>query len=119
MLRGPPIALSDAAEQRLRAQFAPEDRAEARRMLEHECGGIMEMFGSMPADYDRVRFAAMKASHSRIEGLRRALAQAQTDWRDLLVEVGFAQSATEHTRWLVPGSVEEQQALQRWARARK
>ena len=112
--RRPFIALSEAVEQRLRAQFAPEERAEARRQLEHDCGSNIDDFGPSPADYDRLRFAAMKASCSRIEGLRWALAMAKTDWRDLLVHAGFAQDATEHTRWLVPGSADEQQALQRW-----
>lgn len=112
--RRPPISLSEAAEQRLRAQFAPEERAEVRRLLEHECGSNIDDFGSTPAAYDRLRFAAMKASRSRIEGLRWALAKGKTDWRDLMVEAGFAEDASEHTRWLVPGSEEEQLALRRW-----
>lgn len=114
MQRASPVALSDDAEQRLRAQFAPEERAEARHLLEHECGNNLEDFGPAPADYDRLRFAAMKASRGRIEGLRWALAMGKTDWRDLLVEAGFGDDATAHFRWMVPGSVEEQQALQRW-----
>lgn len=108
------MALSDAAEQRLRAQFAPEERAEARRLLVHHCGANIDGFGPDPSGYDRLRFAAMKASYGRIEGLRRALALAQADWRDLLVEAGFADDASLHTRWLEPGSTEEHRALERW-----
>lgn len=114
MQRASPVALSDAAEQRLRAQFAPEEQAEARRLLEHECGNNIDDFGPAPADHDRLRFAAMKASRSRIEGLHWALAMAKADWRDLLVEAGFADDPRAHLRWMVPGSAEEQQALQRW-----
>jgi hypothetical protein len=110
-----PIALTADAERRVQAVYAPEERAEARRMLELDCGSAVESgWGKEPAAYDRVRFAAMKASFGRLEGLRRAIALAQVDWRDLLVEAGFAHDATEHTRWLVPGSPEEQRALDRW-----
>lgn len=110
----PPIPLSDGAEQRLLLVFAPEERREARRMLVYECGAGIEAWGSEPSAYDRLRFAAMKASFGRIEGLRRAIALAQTDWRDLFVEAGFAQDAKEHERWLVPGSVAAMRAERRW-----
>ncbi len=109
-----PIALSEAAEQRLQLVFAPEERREARRMLEYECGAGIERWGDDPSAYDRLRFAAMKASFGRIEGLRRAIALAQTDWRDLFMEAGFGHDAREHERWLVPGSDDALQAERRW-----
>lgn len=109
-----PIELSEAAECRLQLVFAPEERAEARRMLVYECGGGIERWGDDPSAYDRLRFAAMKASFGRIEGLRRAIALAQTDWRDLFVEAGFAHDAREHERWLVPGSADALRAERRW-----
>ena len=109
-----PIALSEAAEQRLQLVFAPEERREARRMLVYECGAGIEQWGSDPAAYDRLRFAAMKASFGRIEGLRRAIAIAQTDWRDLFMEAGFGHDAREHERWLVPGSADALRAERRW-----
>jgi len=109
-----PIALSDAAEQRLQVAFAPEERREARRMLVYECGAGIEHWGSDPSAYDRLRLAAMKASQGRIEGLRWAIAMAQKDWRDLLVHAGFADNARAHERWLVPGSEEAVLAERRW-----
>lgn len=110
-----PIPLSADAERRLLAVYAPEERREARRMLEFSCGSAVESgWGREPAAYDRVRFAAMQFSYGRIEGLVYAITLAQTDWRDLLVQAGFADDATEHTRWMVPGSAEEQRALDRW-----
>jgi len=109
-----PIALSDAAEQRLQLVFAPEKRREARRMLVDDCGAGIEPWGTDPSAYDRLRFAAMKASFGRIEGLRRAIALAQTDWRDLFVEAGFAHDAQAHEQWLVPGSDAALRAERRW-----
>jgi hypothetical protein len=83
-------------------------------MLECECGAGIEHWGDDPAAYDRLRFAAMKSSFGRIEGLRWAIALAQTDWRDLFVHAGFAEDARAHERWLVPGSAEALQAERRW-----
>ena len=108
------VPLSEGARQRLPLVFAPEDRRPAQQLLENECGAGIGDFGDAPAAYDRVRFAAMKASHGRLEGLRRAVAMARTDWRDLLVEAGFADDATAYERWMVPGSTEAARALQRW-----
>jgi len=114
MTANAPIALSEAAEQRLQLAFSPEERREARRMLVYECGAGIEDWGSDPSAYDRLRFAAMKASQGRIEGLRWAIAMAQKDWRDLLIHAGFAEDARAHERWLVPGSEEAVQAERRW-----
>ncbi|MGE0383204.1 MAG: hypothetical protein AB7Q97_00640 [Gammaproteobacteria bacterium] len=83
-------------------------------MLEQECGAAIEHWGTDPSAYDRLRLAAMKASVGRIEGLRRAIAMAKRDWRDLLVEAGFAHDAREHERWLVAGSAEALLAQRRW-----
>lgn len=109
-----PIALSEAAEQRLQLVFAPEERREARRMLVYECGSGIERWGDDPSAYDRLRFAAMKVSFGRIEGLRRAIALAQTDWRDLFMEAGFGHDAQAHEHWLVPGSADALRAERRW-----
>ena len=43
-----PIALSVAAEQRLQLVCAPEERREARRMLENECGRAIAFFCGDP-----------------------------------------------------------------------
>jgi len=63
-----PIELSEAAEQRLQLVFAPEERRETRFMLVYECGAGIERWEDDPSAYDRLRFAAMKASFGRIEG---------------------------------------------------
>ena len=96
--------LSPATRDRLNIVFAPSDRAEAERLLVNECGN------NLPFDQDsdqyqleRVRYAAMKLSHGKLDGLRQAIELAKTDSRDLLMGAGFGEDITEHLRWQPSG----------------
>src|SRR4051812_43540250 len=87
-MKQPP--LSPATHDRLNVVFAPSDREEAERLLANECGSNLPFCqDSDPSQLERVRYAAMKLSHGRLDGLRRAIKLAQTDWRDLLMAAGF------------------------------
>ena len=55
---------------------------------------------SSPHDLERVRFAALRLSGGRLDGLAKAVELAQADWRDLLVAADFASDPQAHLRWL-------------------
>jgi hypothetical protein len=92
--------LSAAASRRLRASFGQGARARARRLLEERCGE--DLPGLVPGDVDtleRVRVAALKVSGGSLAKLSAALERAAVDWRDLLVEAGFADDPHAHEAW--------------------
>jgi hypothetical protein len=43
--------------------------------------------------------SALKLSGGRMDKLREAVKLANTDWRDLLVAAGFADSVDAHKHW--------------------
>ena len=78
---------------RLDALFAPGDREAARRLLaDHP-------LADHPRFLQRIHFAALKLSNSRLDKLRHWIEQAQLDWRDVLVSEEFADSTTAHLDW--------------------
>ena len=95
-----PIPLTEAARLRVERLFRPEEVPAVVELLEHQCGELLPLWrGKTPAEFDRVRFAALKVSAGDLEALRRAVEMARTDWRDLLVAAGFAHDSEEHRRW--------------------
>jgi hypothetical protein len=81
--------------------FAPADLEQAHRLLVEECGNNLPFCERLDAhQLERVRFAALKLSGGRLDELRRAIALAKTDWRDLLMAAGFGQDVRAHERWL-------------------
>ena len=94
------IPLSPNTTGRLRHIFAAEDHAEAERLLVEECGTNIPLCETAdPKAMERIRFAALKMSRGSIGELRKWIALAQIDWRDLLVAAGFADDQTAHERW--------------------
>jgi hypothetical protein len=72
---------------RLHLLFAPEDRAEAERILAT----------SYPGDDDqRCQYAALKLSEGNLDELRSAV---EGDYRDLLMAAGFGEPG-KHLHWL-------------------
>ena len=97
-----PVELSPQTTRRLDMLFPPVTREEARRLLTDECGSGLPLSGDItPASLERVRFAALKVSDGRIEKLKQAIELAKADWRDLLVDAGFAHDPAAHKSWLV------------------
>lgn len=76
--------------------FPREHVAEAERRLATLTG---ERDGATPESLDRLRLAAIRVSGGSIGRLREALDIAARDWRDLLVEAGFAGDASAHVHW--------------------
>lgn len=80
--------------------FAPPRRAEARVLLEERCGINLPCLADLDArQLERYRFAALKLSAGDLEQLGRAVALSQLDWRDLLVNAGFADDLLAHRAW--------------------
>jgi hypothetical protein len=96
------VPLSDATSRRLNSVFGdPDARLAAAVLLETECADNLPLTGGPPSEsfLERVRFAALKVSAGDLEMLNYAIAQAKTDWRDLLVAAGFADNILDHERW--------------------
>lgn len=97
-MKGP--ALSPATLERLNLLFAPQDRAEASRLLTEECGNNLPFLEKLDAvGLERYRFAALKLSEGTLDGMRYAVKLAQEDWRDLLVAAGFGDDANAYKSW--------------------
>jgi hypothetical protein len=93
--------LSSETERRLALLFAPAHQELVRKILLEECGNNLPFLKNLDAAaLDRFRFAALKLSRGNLDGLRDAVRLAKTDWRDLLVAAGFAESIDAHTSWL-------------------
>ncbi len=84
----------------VRRLFRPEDYSHVAALLEEECGNNLPFLEKLDEyGLERVRYAALKVSDGDLEKLRRAVALAKTDWRDLLVAAGFANSLEAHKYW--------------------
>ena len=74
---------------------------QAIHVLQEEFGWNLPFSSaSSEVNLERIRFAAIKLSDGRIKELHDAVDRARTDWRDLLVEAGFADETRAHLDWL-------------------
>lgn len=95
------IALGDRTVAVLEAMFSGADRGAAVTLLTNDCGdNLAGYLPKTPTGLDRPRIAALRLSGGRIAALYDAIALAQEDWRDLLVEAEFANDVTAHERWM-------------------
>lgn len=76
--------MDDLLRRKIERLFAPEDRAEAERLVE-QCRALP--FLKQPTNRFRTQAAVLKLSAGTLDGLRKAL--AIRDWRDILVRSGF------------------------------
>ena len=89
--------LSPGTRRRLEIVFAKEDQPAAEAILVNECT-------NPPLGSERIRYAALKVSGGKLEGLTKAVQLAKADWRDLLLSAGFGE-ITAHKQWLAePGT---------------
>lgn len=93
-------ALSEATWEKVRALFPPTQQDEVAAILQNQCGNDLPFLGKeTPEGLERFRFAALKLSRGSVDKLRDAVRLANTDWRDLLVAAGFADSVDAHKHW--------------------
>ena len=93
--RDPP-PLSTGTIERLELLFTPADRAKARETLLQFSD---QRFCDRPAEAERVWFAALRASAGNLTRLAKAIETANGDYRDLLLEAGFASDPKGHLKW--------------------
>lgn len=86
-------APSKLNEAQVRALFAEGEVSEAIQLLSEQSPGV-----GHASLLERIRSAAVRVSGGDLMELRRALALAATDWRDLLVAAGFANDVNAHLR---------------------
>jgi hypothetical protein len=94
--------LSEATGEKVRELFPPEQHDTVARVLETECGNNLPFLEKEDSyGLERFRFAALKLSEGNIEKLHGAVKLAKSDWRDLLVAAGFADSVDAHKHWVI------------------
>lgn len=81
---------------RLELLFQRADRPEAKRIL---LSWTDQRMRHNPQEAQRVRFAALRVSGGDLRKLQQAIETANSDYRDLLLEAGFASDAELHQRW--------------------
>ena len=92
--------LSEKTREIIRKMFPVWRRNKVAKLLATECGeNLPFQSGKDGTELERFRFAVLKLSGGNMSRLRAAIALAQEDWRDLLIEAGFAESFDGHTRW--------------------
>jgi len=94
------LKLSSRAELLLEKVFLDESIAEAKALIESECGTNIPGCGHFSSDeMDRIRFSVVKLSEGNMDKLYDAIDLAQTDWRDLLMAAGFGEDIDAHNKW--------------------
>ena len=90
------IELTELVTRKVKQCFAVDEQAEAIRLLETECARNLPFCESYNAEeLEVVRLAVVKLAGGSLEGLRRQIEAAQTDWRDVIF---FAQAPEEVNR---------------------
>lgn len=74
------------------------EQAEVIRLLQNDCSNNV-WNRATPEEMERLWFSALKVSNGTMEGLVHAVAEAQTDYRDLLMAAGFGLDVEAHVRW--------------------
>ena len=94
------MKLSPGTRRRVDFLFPRQDRQAAARLLVEECGTALPSCAECdPHGLERVRYAALKVSHGDLARLREAVALANTNWRELLVEARFGVDEHAHESW--------------------
>lgn len=94
------MKLTEETRARLEFLFSPALWNEATALLERECSNNLPFLDkATPTQLQRYHFAALKLSGGNLEELRRAVAVAKVDWRDLIVAAGFGHSCEAHLLW--------------------
>jgi hypothetical protein len=95
------VQLSENTLRLVRHIFTPEHHTAVVGALETHCGsGLPFWVSTTPEGLERIRFAVLKLSSGSLPQFERALAIANTDWRDVLVAAGFGNGLQAHINWL-------------------
>ena len=93
--------LSPRTTARMRLLFKAEEREEAARLLDEQCGNNLPFLEKLNYhELERYQFAALKISKGDLLELHKAVKAAQFDWRDFLVAAGFGYDVHAHENWM-------------------
>ena len=94
------IALSRGTQRRIQTLFPQREWPAVQELLLRQCGENLPFLEPKHRQLaERIRFAVLKLSAGDLDGLRRAVAEAQVDWRDTLMAAGFGNDLRAHKRW--------------------
>jgi hypothetical protein len=94
------IELTRATRERIEILF-PHTQDAVVELLQCACADNLPLYRpATPEGLERIRFAVLKLSAGNADRLRRAIHEAQIDWRDVLVAAGFAESVMAHAGWM-------------------
>jgi hypothetical protein len=81
--------------------FSDSDAVLAKELLIYKCGNNVPHCEEYTLEQmDRIRLAAIKSSGGDFTKLKQAVSLANTDWRDLLMAVGFGHDIEAHNKWV-------------------
>lgn len=81
-----PVELTELVTRKVKHLFPADEQAEAIRLLEKECGRNLPFCEDSDAQgLERVRLAVVKLAGGSLAELRRQVAMAKQDWRDVLL----------------------------------
>lgn len=89
--------LSARVEQVGRLLFPPDGEPALRLLLE-ECGDNLPLVQTAE-QIERIQLGVLRMSEGDGQRLRAAVQMARTDWRDVLMNSGFAYDLEAHLRW--------------------
>ena len=96
-----PVPLSHETQRRVAALFQGPEREMATELLVTQCADNLPLWvNTDQVGLERIQFAVLKMSQGDLGALRKAVALAQVDWRDVLVAAGFATSIKAHESWM-------------------
>ena len=94
------VELSHATIERLKLLFESTTYERAAEILREQCADNLPLWrAATPEGLERIRFAVLKLCKGEVQGLERAVHDAQVDWRDVLVAAGFAEDVHAHRKW--------------------
>jgi hypothetical protein len=94
------VELSPETSRRVQRMFDPDSQGHVERMLVEECADNLPQYeNSGSHQLERIRFAVLKLSHGDLRELRKWIELAKLDWRDVLMNSGFADDIHAHLKW--------------------
>jgi hypothetical protein len=94
------MELTETTRAVIRRLFTLRDHRAVEDLLVQQCGTnlpLTDIWGE--EQFERLWLAALKLSGGDVAVLRREIALAQRDWRDVLVGAGFGHSLEAHRKW--------------------
>lgn len=94
------MELSRKTEKVVKLMFGSEEASEVERLLIESCSNTVPGCRDWSQEnLERIWLSVLKISKGRMEDLRKAVALANTDYRDLFMSAGFGYDPAAHKSW--------------------